>query len=212
MSYMENKKDVSDSIKISRASTIIQYLCTNIDSNQNIKRLCRYITTDPLADYALDYANNVVQQPDLRDSLLNTAKRDKVSNGCEKRIIYTTMFSDKVIETLHPLIYVYCDEISFFAQRGGIQAIGTMLFYVDIIYDINTEELADWQHRSWAIGQEVMQMFDDITIIEQEYSDKIGNISFKMGMQPIVNKKLSPNTSLGVLSIPLYATVTGGRY
>ena len=181
-----------------------------IDNNQEVKRLCRYITTDPIADFALDYDNKVVQQPDLKDSLLSTVKRDKVSNGCNDRVMYTTIFTDKVMETLHPLIYIYCDQVSFFNERGGTKTIGTMLFYVDIIYDINTEELADFQHRSWLIGQQIMQMFDGVTIIEPEYVDKVGNISFKGGEQPIINKKLSPNTSLGILSIPLYAYVTGG--
>ena len=210
MAYIDNKRDISNSLKISRTSTIIKYICKNIDNNQEVKRLCRYITTDPIADFALDYDNKVVQQPDLKDSLLSTVKRDKVSNGCNDRVMYTTIFTDKVMETLHPLIYVYCDQVSFFNERGGTKTIGTMLFYVDIIYDINTEELADFQHRSWLIGQQIMQMFDGVTIIEPEYVDKVGNISFKGGEQPIINKKLSPNTSLGILSIPLYAYVTGG--
>ena len=210
MAYIDNKRDISNSLKISRTSTIIKYICKNIDNNQEVKRLCRYITTDPIADFALDYDNKVVQQPDLKDSLLSTVKRDKVSNGCNDRVMYTTIFTDKVMETLHPLIYVYCDQVSFFNERGGTKTIGTMLFYVDIIYDINTEELVDFQHRSWIIGQQIMQMFDGVTIIEPEYVDKVGNISFKGGEQPIINKKLSPNTSLGILSIPLYAYVTGG--
>lgn len=210
MAYIDNKRDISNSLKISRTSTIIKYICKNIDNNQEVKRLCRYITTDPIADFALDYDNKVVQQPDLKDSLLSTVKRDKVSNGCNDRVMYTTIFTDKVMETLHPLIYVYCDQVSFYNERGGTKTIGTMLFYVDIIYDINTEELADFQHRSWIIGQQIMQMFDGVTIIEPEYVDKVGNISFKGGEQPIINKKLSPNTSLGILSIPLYAYVTGG--
>lgn len=211
MSYLDDKREISDSIKISKTSTIIRYICEHIDNNQDIKRLCRYITTDPTAPFALDYDNKVMQQPNLRDSIMSTAKRDKVSNGCGDKIMFTTMFTDKVIETLHPLIYVYCDQVSFFNERGGTQSIGTMLFYVDIIYDINTEELADWQHRSWTIGQQVMQMFDGVTIIEPEYVDKVGNISFRVGAQPIINKKLSPGTSLGILSIPLYAVTTGGR-
>ena len=210
MAYVDNKRDISNSLKISRTSTIVKYICKNIDNNQEVKRLCRYITTDPIADFALDYDNKVVQQPDLKDSLLSTVKRDKVSNGCNDRAIYTTMFTDKVMESLHPLIYVYCDQVSFYNERGGTQAIGTMLFYVDIIYDINTEELIDFQHRSWLIGQQIMQMFDEVTIVEPEYVDKVGNISFRSGAQPIINKKLSPNTSLGILSIPLYAVVTGG--
>ena len=212
MPYLVNQYNVGDSKKISRASTIVKYLCENIDNNQDIKRLCRYLTPDPLADYAIDYGNNVVMQPDLKDSLLDNVKQDKVSQGCEKRILFKTMFSDKVAESLCPLIYVYCDEVSFFDERGGSSKIGTMLFYIDIVYDINTEELIDWQYRSWTIGQIIMNMFDEIPITDKEYVKDVGNINFQVGRMAIANKKLSPNTSLGVLSIPLYAAVAGGRY
>lgn len=212
MPYLINQFNVNDSKKISRAAAIVQYLCESIDNNQDIKRLCRYLTPDPLADYAIDYGNNVFMQPDLNESLMSNVKNDKVSPGCEKRILFRTMFSDKVAESLSPLIYVYCDEVSFFSERGGSSQIGTMLFYVDIVYDISTEELIDWQYRSWTIGQAIMNMFDEIPITDEKYAKEVGNIKFRCGQMSITNKKLSPNTSLGVLSIPLYAIVTGGRY
>ena len=212
MTYLVNRYTAGDSKKISRQATITRYLCEQIDEDQEIRRLCRYITLDPLADYAVDYGDNVIMQPDLNDSLLGKVRTDKVSQGCEGRILYSTMFNGKVIESMHPLIYVYCDEVSFYSERGGSSAIGTMLFYVDIIYDLRTEELIDWQHRSWTIGQIIMQMFDNVPVTDPEYVDTIGNISFRTGSIPIANKKLAANTTLGVLTIPLYATVTGGRY
>ena len=211
MPYIINK-DADSSTKLSRASILTKYLCVNIDENQDIKRLCRYLTVDPLAEYAMDYDDNIVMQPDLQDSLLEKVKNDKVSQGCEERIIYRTMFADKVIDSLHPLIYVYCDEINFFNQRNGSQAVGTMTFYIDVVYDISTEELLDWEQRSWSIGQIIMDMFDSVPITDKNYTELVGNIMFTIGANAIVNKKLAPNTNLGVLSIPLYAHVTGGRY
>lgn len=205
-------KDAEKSTKLDRVSILTKYLCINIDENQDIRRLCRYLTLEPLAEYAMDYDDNVMMQPDLQDSLLEKAKNDKVSKGCEERILFRTMFANKVIESLHPSIYVYCDEINFYNQRDGSQAVGTMLFYIDIVYDISTEELLDWEQRSWSIGQIIMHMFDSVPITDKEYTDLIGNITFTVGANAIVNKKLAPNTTLGVLSIPLYAHVTGGRY
>lgn len=211
MPYIINK-DTEDSTKLSRASILTKYLCVHIDENQEIRRLCRYLTLDPLAEYAMDYDDNIIMQPDLQDSLLTKTKVDQVSKGCEERIMYRTMFANKVIESLHPLIYVYCDEINFYNTRNGSQAVGTMTFYIDIVYDLSTEELLDWEQRSWSIGQIVMNMFDSVPITDKEYTDLVGNIMFTVGTNTIVNKKLSPNTTLGVLSIPLYAHVTGGRY
>lgn len=211
MPYIINK-DTEESTKLSRASILTKYLCVHIDENQEIRRLCRYLTVDPLAEYAMDYDDNIIMQPDLQDSLLTKTKVDQVSKGCEERIMYRTMFANKVIESLHPLIYVYCDEINFYNTRNGSQAVGTMTFYIDIVYDLSTEELLDWEQRSWSIGQIVMNMFDSVPITDKEYTDLVGNIMFTVGTNTIVNKKLSPNTTLGVLSIPLYAHVTGGRY
>ena len=76
MPYLINQFNVNDSKKISRAAAIVQYLCENIDNNQDIKRLCRYLTPDPLADYAIDYGNNVFMQPDLNESLMSNVKND----------------------------------------------------------------------------------------------------------------------------------------
>lgn len=205
-------KDAEKSTKLSRASILTKYLCVNIDESQDIRRLCRYLTLEPLAEYAIDYDGNIIMQPDLQDSLLDKTKVDVVSKGCEERILFRTMFANKVIESLHPLIYVYCDEINFHNQRNGSQAVGTMLFYIDIVYDIATEELYDWEQRSWSIGQIIMDMFDSVPITDEEYTKLVGNITFTVGANAIVNKKLAPNTTLGVLSIPLYAHVTGGRY
>lgn len=205
-------KDADNSIKLSRASILSKYLCINIDKNQDIKRLCRYLTLEPLEQYSMDYDDKIMMQPDLKDSLLENTKTDKVSQGCEERVLYRTMFGNTVVDSMHPAIYVYCDEINFYNQKNGTQAIGTMAFYIDIIYDISTEELFNWQQRSWSIGQIIMDMFDNVPITDKEYTDLVGNITFTVGMNAITNKKLAPNTTLGVLSIPLYAHVTGGRY
>ena len=61
-------KDAEKSTKLDRASILTKYLCINIDENQDIRRLCRYLTLEPLAEYAMDYDDNVIMQPDLQDS------------------------------------------------------------------------------------------------------------------------------------------------
>ena len=53
---------------------------------------------------------------------------------------------------------------------------------------------------------------DSIPITGEEYTGLVGKITLTEEANAIVNKKLAPNTTLGVLSIPLYAHVTGGRY
>ena len=210
MAYL--KKPTNPSIKTSKVSLIEKYICEKIDESQEIKRLCRYMTLDPTELVALDYSNNIVEQPDLKDSLSKSVRHDKVSQGCEERVIIPLMFSGEVVEALHPYIYVYCDQISFATEREGISPIGSLFFTIDIVYDMSTEELADWSRRSWAIAGLIMDLFDEVVITEPEYVEKVGNLKFMLSSNNIRNMKMAPNTTMGVLTIPFVVATNGGRY
>ena len=210
MAYL--KKPTSPSIKTSKVSLIEKYMCEKIDENQEIKRLCRYMTLDPTELIALDYSNNVVNQPDLKDSLTKPVRSDVVSEGCEERIIIPLMFSGEVVETLHPYIYVYCNQVSFASERDGVSHLGTLHFTIDIVYDMSTEELADWSRRSWAIAGLIMDLFDEVVITDPEYVEKVGNLKFMLSSNNIRNMKMAPNTTMGVLTIPFVVVTNGGRY
>ena len=210
MAYL--KKHTTSSLKTSKVSLIEKYMCEKIDECQEIKRLCRYLTLDPLELMALDYANLIVEQPDLHDSLCNSIIKDKVSQGCEERIIIPLMFSGEVADSLHPAIYVYCNQVSFATEQDGGSTIGSLHFVVDIVYDMGTEELADWSRRSWTIAGYIMDLFDEVVITESEYVDKVGNVKFMLSSNNIRNMKLAPNTTMGVLTIPFVVITNGGRY
>ena len=210
MAYL--KEQTSKSVKTSKVSLIEKYICEKIDECQEIKRLCRYMTLDPLELMALDYTNEIVEQPDLQDSLNKPILKDRVSKGCEERIIIPLMFSGDVLDTLHPFIYVYCDQISFATERDGVSGIGSLHFTIDIVYDMGTEELADWSRRSWTIAGYIMDLFDEVVITEPEYADKVGNLKFMVSSNNIRNMKLAPNTTIGVLTIPFSIVTNGGRH
>ena len=210
MAYL--KKPTNPSIKTSKVSLIEKYICEKIDESQEIKRLCRYMTLDPTELVALDYSNNIVEQPDLKDSLSKSVRHDKVSQGCEERVIIPLMFSGEVVEALHPYIYVYCDQISFSTEREGVSPIGSLFFTIDIVYDMSTEELADWSRRSWAIAGLIMDLFDEVVITDPEYVEKVGNLKFMLSSNNIRNMKMAPNTTMGVLTIPFVVATNGGRY
>lgn len=88
----------SQSNKLRRVPIIEQYLCEIIDC-QEIRRLVRYMTLDPLADFALDYNNKLVQQPDLQDSLMEVALHDIVSNGTDAVALDNHMFTNEVMDS-----------------------------------------------------------------------------------------------------------------
>ncbi len=121
--------------KFRRVPYIVEYLMKVIDC-QEIRRLCRYYTLDPLAEEALDYNGELVEQPDLLDSLENRVMRDKVSRGAEEPILIPETFSNTIINGNRLQICVYPSEITFSerASRYGTSTMGYMTFHIDIIY------------------------------------------------------------------------------
>ena len=82
--------------KFRRAPYVVDYLMQVLDC-QEVRRLCRYLTLDPLADEAMDYDGNIVAQPDLVDSLEKRAIRDKVSRGTEDQLLFAEAFSGSIV-------------------------------------------------------------------------------------------------------------------
>lgn len=202
----------SQSNKLRRVPIIEQYLCEIIDC-QEIRRLVRYMTLDPLADFALDYNNKLVQQPDLQDSLMEVALHDIVSNGADGIALDNHMFTNEVMDSSRVLIFVYCSDIVFSegASKFGSSSMGYQLFTVDIVYPLSVDRLCDGLKRSWAIATIITDRVDEMSVTNPEYVQNIGNIKFEFKEQRASNRKLAPNTDLGILSIPFVVSVPSGR-
>ena len=202
----------SQSNKLRRVPIIEQYLCEIIDC-QEIRRLVRYMTLDPLADFALDYNNKLVQQPDLQDSLMEVALHDIVSNGTDGIALDNHMFTNEVMDSSRVLIFVYCSDIVFSegASKFGSSSMGYQLFTVDIVYPLSVDKLCDGLKRSWAIATIITDRVDEMSVTNPEYVQNIGNIKFEFKEQRASNRKLAPNTDLGILSIPFVVSVPSGR-
>jgi hypothetical protein len=202
----------SQSNKLRRVPIIEQYLCEIIDC-QEIRRLVRYMTLDPLADFALDYNNRLVQQPDLQDSLMEVALHDIVSNGTDGIALDNHMFTNEVMDSSRVLIFVYCSDIVFSegASKFGSSSMGYQLFTVDIVYPLSVDRLCDGLKRSWAIATIITDRVDEMSVTNPEYVQSIGNIKFEFKEQRASNRKLAPNTDLGILSIPFVVSVPSGR-
>lgn len=202
----------SQSNKLRRVPFIEDYLCQVIDC-QEIRRLVRYVTLDPLADFALDYDNNIIEQPDLQDSLLEIVVNDNVSPGAEGVALDNHMFTTDVMDTSKVLIFVYCSDIVFSegASKFGSSSMGYQLFTIDIVYPISIDKLCNGLKRSWAIATVICDKIDQMSIVEPEYVSKVGNVKFEFKEQRASNKKLAPNTDLAVLTIPFVVSVPSGR-
>lgn len=202
----------SSSNKLRRVPFIENYLCEMIDC-QEIRRLCRYLTLDPLADVALDYDGNIVQQPDLKDSLMERVNNDVVSMGTEGILLDNHMFTTDVMDSSRVLIFVYCSDIVFSegASKFGASSMGYQLFKVDIVYPLAVDKLCDGLKRSWAIATIITDLIDEMTIMKPEYIKYTGNVKFEFKEQGASNKKLAPNTDLGVITIPFVVSVPSSR-
>lgn len=198
--------------KFRRVPYIVEYLMKVIDC-QEIRRLCRYYTLDPLADEAFDYDGNLIEQPDLIDSLEHKVVRDKVSKGAEDAILIPETFSNAIINYNKMQICVYPYEITFSerASRYGTSTFGYMTFHIDIIYPMQLNKLSDYMQRAWSIACIIMDAIDDKTVLDEEIYRHTGDIKFEFKENMATNYKLAPNSDMVILTVPIAVTVNGLR-
>ena len=198
--------------KFRRVPYIVEYLMKVIDC-QEIRRLCRYYTLDPLADEAFDYDGNLIEQPDLMDSLENKVVRDKVSKGAEDAILIPETFSNAIINYNKMQICVYPYEITFSerASRYGTSTFGYMTFHIDIIYPMQLNKLSDHMQRAWSIACIIMDAIDDKTVLDEEIYRHTGDVKFEFKENMATNYKLAPNSDMVILTVPIAVTVNGLR-
>ena len=198
--------------KFRRVPYIVEYLMKVIDC-QEIRRLGRYYTLAPLAEEAFDYNGNLVDQPDLNDSLEFKVVRDKVSAGAEDPILIAETFSNAIINYNKMQICVYPYEITFSerASRYGTSTFGYMTFHIDIIYPMQLNKLADHMQRAWSIACIIMDAIDDKTVLDEEIHKHTGDIKFEFKENMATNYKLAPNSDMVILTVPIAVTVNGLR-
>ena len=209
---VQDKYVGTKSNKFRRVPYIVEYLMKVIDC-QEIRRLCRYYTLDPLADEAFDYDGNLIEQPDLIDSLEHKVVRDKVSKGAEDAILIPETFSNAIINYNKMQICVYPYEITFSerASRYGTSTFGYMTFHIDIIYPMQLNKLADHMQRAWSIACIIMDAIDDKTVLDEEIYRHTGDIKFEFKENMATNYKLAPNSDMVILTVPIAVTVNGLR-
>ena len=209
---VQDKYVGTKSNKFRRVPYIVEYLMKVIDC-QEIRRLCRYYTLDPLADEAFDYDGNLIEQPDLIDSLEHKVVRDKVSKGAEDAILIPETFSNAIINYNKMQICVYPYEITFSerASRYGTSTFGYMTFHIDIIYPMQLNKLADHMQRAWSIACIIMDAIDDKTVLDEEIHKHTGDIKFEFKENMATNYKLAPNSDMVILTVPIAVTVNGLR-
>ena len=214
------QKDLNNAIlgtysqKLSKIVPIKNFMCKKIDEVQDIRRLCRYIDSlSPLDEKGITYGNEFIGQPDLKDSLMSIAKKDKhlTKNGKEK-VLIPYNWSISILNERQMNIYVYHPMTTFssYSYRNGVSIVGEHTFMVDIVYPIELNELVDGHERALSIACRILDLFDGYTIDEPEFVEQVGNVSFEIKEDSIIDDRLG-STKYGCLTIPFRVSTIGKR-
>lgn len=211
---VNNKHLGTRSQKLRRIIPIKNFICEKIDESQEIKRLCRYVDSmTPLEDKGITYDNRIIDQPDLKDSLLRYARKDThLTDNGKERVIIPYSWSTSILNERQMNIYVYHPVTVFnpYAYRNGTSILGSHSFMIDIVYPIELNELANGEERALSIACIIMDIFDKYTFDEKEMVDKVGNVSFEMLEDEIVDSRLG-STKYGCLTIPFRVSTSSVR-
>ena len=215
MNALNNRYMGTRSQKFWRIVPIKNYIIDALDSSQEIKRLCRYMTTTPLLPKGRTYDGKVVDQPDVEGSLKGDVE-DKGSHFVNGTIIYPHSFSEDVIDHDRLTIYVHSPRTTINNQSVSGRRVDDVddytarhLFYVEIVYPLEYNNIEPYgEERAFAIAQEMADIIDDL-YIEGDARGTIGDCLLRVEGE-ILNKRLSV-TGYGILVIPVWTTTITTR-
>lgn len=209
---LDNHLLQTKSQKLSRVSILKNYITQRIDDNQNIKRLCRYLTKTPLHSRGLTYDNRKVNQPDLVDSLLYEVETDTQAQSQGASLVPYT-FSEAILSEQQISIYVHCPKTSFNTSRttgfGQDRLLGSHLFAIEIVFPQTYDRIDPYgEERHLLIASEILDMFDG-TSISEELRKVVGDVNFHI-VGDITTLRLSKAGYL-ITTIPIQVTVPSMR-
>ena len=163
---INNKFKNTKSQFIYKSGLLSGYIANRLDNNQNVKRYLYYNTINPLGDKGLGLDNNIISQPNITKSLLETQ-------------IFDGMFNEYMEELHQSQIYIH-------TYKGRTsEDWGEIYIAVNILVPKLYEKLSNFgEKRSFAIASEIEDMFQDICVArdntEEFLIDKLGNVKFKI--------------------------------
>lgn len=217
MSDFNNRYLGTRSSKVRRIVPIKNFIIHKIDSNQNIKRLCRYYTKTPLLNRGVGYDGSVVKQPDLKDSLLKPVSNDSnVSPTAQKQILTPSTFSGDVLAERQVTIYVHNPKsvynpnmVSGRISYGVDPLGGRHLFMVDIVYPDELNELDSInQERATEIAGEIVDMLDGV-YVHDGYEEFTGEC--KLNVEGEITVGRLSTSGYMIMSIPIWVSTMTGR-
>ncbi|MBY6838838.1 hypothetical protein [Clostridium botulinum] len=175
------------STKFQKIDSIINLLVTEMDNDQELKRLCTYLTDQPLKDKSVDMDKNIIIQKDILASML------------KEQIVYTEKNGKKVIpQILIPYCYQEakvnqeCVTIFVYNDKNDLDnKIGINDFNIDVLVPAKYQELNPYGiNRIHEILKRISYLFDNVQT-DKESSEILGNITFNLagiGREGRINK------------------------
>lgn len=197
-----NDKIYNKSNKLRKITPLKNYIVDKIDENQNIKRLCRYLTKAPLEQISYDLNGKIVTQNDLNNSLKFIT--DEV-NTCKNKIIIPFMFNDNQ-ENMDEQVFIFVHGYS----NDFNDTTGKNIFMIDILCPIVYNELDTYgSERIYEIAAEIIGIFDE-EYVEEEYHELIGCYQF------FINGKgnewrVSNNNNVVAYSFPISVNIVNSK-
>ena len=192
---INNKHDNTKTQFIYKSGLLSNYVAYRLDNNQNIKRYLSYYTINPLGEKGLTKDNKIINQPDIEESLIDTQ-------------IFDGMFNEYMEELHQAQIYIHTYRGRAYNEWGDIY------IAINVLIPMVFEKLANFgEKRSFAIGKEIEDMFQSISIdkdtAEDYMVDKLGNLRFEV--ESFDNARLSKTNNIVLLSIILKTGVSTRR-
>lgn len=189
----KNKNTISN--KIRKKSGIEAYITQKIDGIQEVKRLSRYLTKTPLSSKGKNLLNEVVEQPDL----IQTLTKDN-SEGI--KCLYTMSFKDGLInDKVQPLIFVHS-----YTGKFGYSAVGDIQVMVDILVPSDYDELKYIEEkRMTEIACYIADELDDTFIDDEYWVEKLGNL--KIHLDSYDEYRLAKTNNISVFSMKFIVQV-----
>ncbi|MBN1075961.1 hypothetical protein DVV91_16695 [Clostridium botulinum] len=202
------------STKFQKIDDIINLLVTEMDNDQELKRLCTYLTYQPLSDKSTDMSGNVIYQRDIITSMLKEQKIC-VSKSIDKmNMLYKEM---KVPQILVPYCFqedkILKEQVSLFVHnfRNDLDSqIGANDFVIDVLVPSKYQELKPYGvNRLHEILKRLSYLFDYVET-DDESSETLGNITFNVVGRP-VEQRINKTNEITIYSVIVRTKLINAR-
>lgn len=152
---------------------LLKYVHEKLINNQDVMRLIKYCSKNPLSTRGIKYDGTKIDQPDLTENDV----RD---------LITLLPFNPQMKIELDNGIFLNIPMASFVGGNMLYLEINvvTAVQYFEITTGLRLHEIA---HR-------ITDMFDDMYITDESYTEELGNLRFKL--DDIVIERLSSNSNM----------------